>query len=457
MEGRRRMSNSDHSSPIVGLPRVVELRPPTHRGFPFSVVGGGPPRRPLARPASVQDSDRIMSMSSRSRAQFNSTTTTTTSAQDPPTSRDPPGFVSVSTSGCRDGSSHRSSAVTAAAAAAPENVASISNSSRVARAAAHAALPPTRRSSRTKRRSTDSSVDSTTAVASPPRKRQKRKASLKKPPPGSSAKISEEDSKPSATDISNANCCICMEEPKPIDVAKITGCDHLFCFECIEKWSERENTCPLCKVRFNRIDRVNKSKKKGDKAMKNLKRVKQRDQRSDLTPGAALEGLLASFAAGAAFPPGRVARLIFSSGMGPHPLIVSRTHAGGRSSARRSNETNDRSRARAPTAIDLSLSSDSSDSDDATFSDFLRSMARGGGPRGPPLFESQVGPGMQVLRPMSFASLPHLPSPPFARSYATNGNDQAVGRSANIPIEIDDSDDDDDDDVQVIQVTRARR
>jgi hypothetical protein len=73
------------------------------------------------------------------------------------------------------------------------------------------------------------------------------------------------------------------------DLAGISGCLHTFCFNCIEKWAERENSCPLCKIRFTKIDRVNKKKKKGQK---NSKRVKQRDQRSDLGPGAALEGLL---------------------------------------------------------------------------------------------------------------------------------------------------------------------
>ena len=107
-----------------------------------------------------------------------------------------------------------------------------------------------------------------------------------------------------------------MDEPKPADLASINGCDHLFCFECIEQWAERENSCPLCKCRFTKIDRVHKAKrKKGEPA--NTKKVKQKDQRSDIAPGAALEGLLASFASSASmnFPPNRVARLIFS-GMG---------------------------------------------------------------------------------------------------------------------------------------------
>ena len=30
-------------------------------------------------------------------------------------------------------------------------------------------------------------------------------------------------------------------------------CGHSFCYGCIVKWSERCNTCPLCKEPFTRI------------------------------------------------------------------------------------------------------------------------------------------------------------------------------------------------------------
>ena len=86
------------------------------------------------------------------------------------------------------------------------------------------------------------------------------------------------------------SCCICMCDPDEGERSSIDGCDHIFCFECIEKWSERENSCPLCKIRFNRITRVDKTKKK--KGQKGTKKVKQRDQRADLSAGNALEGLL---------------------------------------------------------------------------------------------------------------------------------------------------------------------
>jgi hypothetical protein len=140
--------------------------------------------------------------------------------------------------------------------------------------------------------SPDSSLPAGTTSSPPQRKRRRAKvaANLKKPPPGPKVDDVEEE-KQSPDGITS--CCICMCDPDPEDQALINGCDHQFCFECIEKWSERENSCPLCKIRFTKIDRVQKQRrKKGIKSIKNTKKIKQRDQRSDLVPGAALEGLL---------------------------------------------------------------------------------------------------------------------------------------------------------------------
>ena len=63
------------------------------------------------------------------------------------------------------------------------------------------------------------------------------------------------------------------------------------------------STCDLPKKQVKRIKSKGKSKTEGDKksadwkkkGQKNTKRVKQRDQRTDLVPGAALEGLLGRF------------------------------------------------------------------------------------------------------------------------------------------------------------------
>jgi hypothetical protein len=129
-----------------------------------------------------------------------------------------------------------------------------------------------------------------------------RNGSLKKPPPASStagaataasAKVSGDDDEDDVGEKKPAaaifNCCICMCDVDPPDLAHINGCDHKFCFGCIEKWAERENSCPLCKQRFTKIDRVNKKRKKGTK---NTKKVKQRDQRTDLTASVTVQGMV---------------------------------------------------------------------------------------------------------------------------------------------------------------------
>ncbi len=97
-----------------------------------------------------------------------------------------------------------------------------------------------------------------------------------------------EESSSGSTD----QCCICLENPSPKDKATINGCDHNFCFACIETWSERENTCPLCKARFTQIKR-NSDKKKPPKS--SIKKVKHRDQRSDTDPSNSFQGWLGKF------------------------------------------------------------------------------------------------------------------------------------------------------------------
>jgi hypothetical protein len=100
-----------------------------------------------------------------------------------------------------------------------------------------------------------------------------------------------ENLKTDADELSDAgSCCICMSDSEEGELAQIDGCDHSFCFSCIEKWAERENTCPLCKQRFSRINRVDKSKRK--KGQKGTKKVKDRNQRADINSGSSLEGLL---------------------------------------------------------------------------------------------------------------------------------------------------------------------
>lgn len=50
-------------------------------------------------------------------------------------------------------------------------------------------------------------------------------------------------------------CCICLDSIASNDRTRITSCRHRFHYSCIKKWSKRENSCPLCKRRFNWIIR----------------------------------------------------------------------------------------------------------------------------------------------------------------------------------------------------------
>ncbi len=148
------------------------------------------------------------------------------------------------------------------------------------------AVPPSASAPSRKRKAPTSSQEMRCKAPRTNRNRKKSPpgADLKKAPPQTKGD-KDDDKKPEAV----VSCCICMCDIEPKDVAKIDGCDHRFCFCCIEKWSERENKCPLCKTRFHKIERIHKKKGKGSR---NAKKVKQKDQRSDISSGAALEGLL---------------------------------------------------------------------------------------------------------------------------------------------------------------------
>lgn len=61
-------------------------------------------------------------------------------------------------------------------------------------------------------------------------------------------------------------CSICMEAVE--QPAKLSGCTHIFCKDCILEWSKRENSCPNCRAPFKHI-------KCGRKKTK-VKRARQR-------------------------------------------------------------------------------------------------------------------------------------------------------------------------------------
>jgi len=101
-------------------------------------------------------------------------------------------------------------------------------------------------------------------------------------------KAAPSPSDPPTASVEDRNCPICLTQPNIADLSTIDGCKHTFCWDCIEKWSEQENSCPLCKARFTRINRVHKKRKRTKDEIaakmpvsKNTKTVKRRNQTAD--------------------------------------------------------------------------------------------------------------------------------------------------------------------------------
>jgi TAZ zinc finger/Ring finger domain len=49
--------------------------------------------------------------------------------------------------------------------------------------------------------------------------------------------------------VTEEPCGVCLET-EFTEVGALDCCEHKFCYSCIEQWSKRCNTCPLCKRRF---------------------------------------------------------------------------------------------------------------------------------------------------------------------------------------------------------------
>jgi hypothetical protein len=45
--------------------------------------------------------------------------------------------------------------------------------------------------------------------------------------------------------LEKIECPICFE--KPVKKCRELNCNHIFCYECIDKWFKNNNTCPICK------------------------------------------------------------------------------------------------------------------------------------------------------------------------------------------------------------------
>jgi hypothetical protein len=308
---------------------------------------------------------------------------------------------------------------------------------------------------------------STTAAVKPeeptsPRKRRaKRRGS--ETPQSSSPKRSRSSLKPAPNAKKDpdspelASCAICMCEPDREDVSNIDGCAHLFCFSCIGKWSDTENSCPLCKSRFSRIARVHpQRKKKGGASVHNVKRVKHQDQRSDVVSGAALENLLASIAQNGTIPGASVAgsRLgyIFArmgNGFPMHGVRTSRvtTTFSGFSLEDNlfdSDDEDDESYVNVPNFMNVIMRS--------TLASAMAGRHRGGS-NGPGVSTSMhSGTPVNLNALLSGMPMAAAAAAP-ARSHATNAAQAGAGNAAENPLEIGD-DSEDDDVVEVVQVSR---
>ncbi|CAB1111120.1 unnamed protein product [Ectocarpus sp. CCAP 1310/34] len=72
------------------------------------------------------------------------------------------------------------------------------------------------------------------------------------------------------------------------------ACAHAYCFACISIWSERTNTCPLCKERFNAIRNGGGSKSGIRLAAGEIVEVQERDQAADCSSDEDLAAALAT-------------------------------------------------------------------------------------------------------------------------------------------------------------------
>ncbi|VDO12902.1 unnamed protein product [Rodentolepis nana] len=48
-------------------------------------------------------------------------------------------------------------------------------------------------------------------------------------------------------------CSICLGEMKA-SIGMLGGCEHIFCYDCIKKWSEAKRTCPIDRTPFDSIN-----------------------------------------------------------------------------------------------------------------------------------------------------------------------------------------------------------
>merc|ERR1719487_1533342 len=81
-------------------------------------------------------------------------------------------------------------------------------------------------------------------------------------------------------DVGVGQSCVVCQEPldgeDEISFAQPDTCIHLFHEQCLQRWAERENSCPHCKQRFSKLGVYDMTGK-----LEEIRPVDKRDQRND--------------------------------------------------------------------------------------------------------------------------------------------------------------------------------
>ncbi|CAD8098890.1 unnamed protein product [Paramecium primaurelia] len=64
--------------------------------------------------------------------------------------------------------------------------------------------------------------------------------------------MKEQDQRQTRFQSKAQQCGICYNAIENQGI--LDSCSHSFCSDCIKKWSNIENTCPLCKQKFTQIE-----------------------------------------------------------------------------------------------------------------------------------------------------------------------------------------------------------
>jgi hypothetical protein len=230
-----------------------------------------------------------------------------------------------------------------------------------------------------------------------------------------------------------------METPSSADLSSINSCDHLFCFSCIGEWAEHENSCPLCKKRFEKITRVSEDGKKRKRSKEDsgsmTKTVKQRSQHTTSGPtGVQIMDMLMNIAGrSGGFPgfPGMPSRGGGGGGRGgPNPAASALFRVVAGSAARRG-------------AIDPYQDMGSDYDDDYDYDDDDDDDMHGFPfPAGMNIAQLLGPPPLGLIQSIMATRERRLgasPRGPPARNFASNASDANAGTATNA-LEIEDSD-----------------